>query len=375
MRPLISFARSFKHEESMGSSTGQEQQRAGAVAATGKLSWNASFPLPQGDLRYCLICRFRKLSQTLFLAVLRIHDILVWIRIRGSMSLTSGFGSRSCFFVIDLQDAKKLLLKVFLLNLKVHLHHISKIKSHEEVTKQYQSFSYYFCLMIEGSGSWFGSATLVLGLHFWSSKTWIRIRSRWIWIRNTGGRSAKFIWSAAGWFFRILPVHWPPGCQPGEAGGSEHSCWWWGEREAGAAGGRAQWWTGGRTGRQPLVGPRPRYHSGHENSPFKKVGQADTEYLWWNSSAIYDEQGLRHITVKHWCSHVWLTQGVWCVSCEQLPAVNTWVKLIEIQLLICTMAAGLSFIKKMTKILAWNFSRQMLLKFPWKMTWTFSEEL
>jgi hypothetical protein len=37
--------------------------------------------------------------------VLRIHDILVWIRMRGSMPLTNGSGS--CYFVIDLQNAKK----------------------------------------------------------------------------------------------------------------------------------------------------------------------------------------------------------------------------------------------------------------------------
>jgi hypothetical protein len=33
----------------------------------------------------------------------------------------------------------------------VHLHHFSKIKSHKEVGNK--GFSYYFCLMIEGSGS------------------------------------------------------------------------------------------------------------------------------------------------------------------------------------------------------------------------------
>jgi hypothetical protein len=45
----------------------------------------------------------------------RIDDILVWIRIRGSKPLTNG--SRSCFFVIDLQDANKNQInkKVFLL--------------------------------------------------------------------------------------------------------------------------------------------------------------------------------------------------------------------------------------------------------------------
>jgi hypothetical protein len=48
-----------------------------------------------------------------FKAVLRIHDILVWIR--RSMPLTDGSGS--CYFVIDLQDANKKtnLKKVFLL--------------------------------------------------------------------------------------------------------------------------------------------------------------------------------------------------------------------------------------------------------------------
>jgi hypothetical protein len=39
--------------------------------------------------------------------VLRIHEILVRIRIRGSIALTNGSGSRSCFFVSDLQDVKK----------------------------------------------------------------------------------------------------------------------------------------------------------------------------------------------------------------------------------------------------------------------------
>jgi hypothetical protein len=42
--------------------------------------------------------------------MLRILDILVWIRIRGSIPLTNGSGS--FFFIIDLQDANnKLILK------------------------------------------------------------------------------------------------------------------------------------------------------------------------------------------------------------------------------------------------------------------------
>jgi hypothetical protein len=44
--------------------------------------------------------------------VLRIHDILVWIRIRGSMPLTngSGCGSGPSIFIIDFQDANKKLI-------------------------------------------------------------------------------------------------------------------------------------------------------------------------------------------------------------------------------------------------------------------------
>jgi hypothetical protein len=67
-------------------------------------------------------------------------------------------------FVIELQDAKKLFLKSFSAYylLKVHLHHFSKIKCHKEVTNsRNQGFSYYFCLMIEGSGS--GSVPLTNG--------------------------------------------------------------------------------------------------------------------------------------------------------------------------------------------------------------------
>jgi hypothetical protein len=73
--------------------------------------------------------------------VLRIHDILAWIRIRGSMPLTngSGLGSDPAIFVIDPQDANKKLIffkKSAYYFLKVHLHHFLKIKSQREVTKQ-----------------------------------------------------------------------------------------------------------------------------------------------------------------------------------------------------------------------------------------------
>jgi hypothetical protein len=61
-------------------------------------------------------------------------------------------------FVTDLHEAKKQIKKSFSAYyfLKVHLYHFSKIKSQKEVAKQYrrnQGFSYYFYLMIAGSGA------------------------------------------------------------------------------------------------------------------------------------------------------------------------------------------------------------------------------
>ena len=103
--------------------------------------------------------------------MLRIHDILGWIRIRirGSMPLTNGSGS--CYFC----------------HLKVDLQHFSKIKSQKDSQNNgNQSFSYYFCMMIEGSGSGSraGSIPLTSGSGSGRPKNmwirWIRIR-----IRNT----------------------------------------------------------------------------------------------------------------------------------------------------------------------------------------------
>jgi 6-phosphofructokinase len=91
-------------------------------------------------------------------------------------------------FVINLQDVNKKqknktnLKKSFhaYYFLKVHLHNFSKITSQKEVTNsRNQGFYYYFCLMIEGSGSGSvrltriliqeaqksGSATLPLNVH------------------------------------------------------------------------------------------------------------------------------------------------------------------------------------------------------------------
>ncbi len=75
-------------------------------------------------------------------------------------------------FVIDLQDANKKQIFNFIFSsyyfLKIHSHLFSQIKSQKESqNSRNQGFSYYFCMMIEGSRR--------------PKNMWIRIR-----IRNTG---------------------------------------------------------------------------------------------------------------------------------------------------------------------------------------------
>ncbi len=122
--------------------------------------------------------------------MLRIHDILGWIRIRirGSIPLTngsgSGFGSGSWIRILLFSSltfkmpAKNLFFNTIFSAyyfLKLHLHNFSKIKSQKEsLNSRNQGFSYYFCMMIEGSGSGRPKNTWI---------RWIRIRIR---IRNTG---------------------------------------------------------------------------------------------------------------------------------------------------------------------------------------------
>ncbi len=69
---------------------------------------------------------------SVFLSVLRIHDILGWIR-------------NPPIFVIDLQDASKKIIFYTIFSgyyfLKVHLHHFSKIKSQN---RRNEGFFYYF---------------------------------------------------------------------------------------------------------------------------------------------------------------------------------------------------------------------------------------
>ncbi len=90
-----------------------------------------------------LVVDFLVLVQRLAIleAVLRIHEILLRIRIRGSKILTNGSGldTDPAIFVSDLQDInnKKYLRFFAYYFFKVHLPHFSKIKIHSnEVTKQ-----------------------------------------------------------------------------------------------------------------------------------------------------------------------------------------------------------------------------------------------
>ncbi len=100
-------------------------------------------------------------------------------------------GSGSCYFRHwPLKDASKKLIFYTSFSayyfLKLHLHHISKIKSQSKKSQnsRNQGFSYYFCMMIEGSGVGSGSIPLTNGSGSGTPKNmWIRIRIR---VRNTG---------------------------------------------------------------------------------------------------------------------------------------------------------------------------------------------
>ncbi len=142
----------------------------------------------------------------------RIHDILAWIRIRGSILTNgSGFGSASGFvsgswyFFIDLQDAnKKLITKSFSAYyfLRVHLRSFFKDKNSKRSHKTV-GIRVTFLLddrrMIEGSGS------RSISLTNWSGSG--RPKNMWIrWIRNTGKKTVFFVWMDNN--LGILKVPW-----------------------------------------------------------------------------------------------------------------------------------------------------------------------
>ncbi len=67
--------------------------------------------------------------------------------------------------------------------LKVYLHYFSKIKSQKESqNSRIQGLSYYFCMMIEGSGSLSRAGSGSIPLTSGSGRT------KNTWIRNTGGQ-------------------------------------------------------------------------------------------------------------------------------------------------------------------------------------------
>ncbi len=149
-------------------------------------------------------------------AVLRIHDILGWIRIRilGSMPLTnrSGFGSGSWIRILLFSSltfkmpAKNLFFNTIFNTifsayyfLKLNLHHFTKIKSQKEfLNSKNRGFSYYFCMIIEGSGSRRPKNTWIRWIRIRIRNTadqaiQFRIRNNTVWYLNTGKRGVFII--------------------------------------------------------------------------------------------------------------------------------------------------------------------------------------
>ncbi len=97
----------------------------------------------------------------------------MWIRIRGSMPLTNGSGSCSfCHWPSRRQQITNLKNK--LLFEGTFTSFCKDKKSKRSQNSMDQCFSYYFCLMIEGSGS--RSLPLTNGTG-WPKNMWIRIRN------------------------------------------------------------------------------------------------------------------------------------------------------------------------------------------------------
>jgi hypothetical protein len=122
----------------------------------------------------------------MFTPVFRIHDILAWIRIRI-------LDPDPAIFVIDLQDAnKKLVFFFFFCLLLLECTFTSFFKEKIQIESQNsrnQGFSYYFCTMIEGSGTRAGSESGSIPLTNGSGSGSRRPKNMWIqWIRirNTG---------------------------------------------------------------------------------------------------------------------------------------------------------------------------------------------
>jgi hypothetical protein len=106
-------------------------------------------------------------SKAIYTAVLRIHDILVWILSADPCLWLLDPDTEPSIFITDLKDANKQLVK------KISAYYFLKVLLvfyiiflRQKVNKKSQNsrnqvFFYYFCLMIEGSGS--GSIPLTDG--------------------------------------------------------------------------------------------------------------------------------------------------------------------------------------------------------------------
>ncbi len=106
------------------------------------------------------------------LSVFRVRDILVRIRILGSVPLTSGSHCDPALFVKDLQDANKKYFFsckfecFFLFEDTFTSFFENKNKSHKEVTKQKKSRFFFIFLLVDGR-----------------VRIWIRIRTNKLRIR------------------------------------------------------------------------------------------------------------------------------------------------------------------------------------------------
>ncbi len=106
--------------------------------------WQIGAPVDIGTI-YILKCEDDKQ------AVLWIRDILVRIRIRGSVPLANGTGSWSCYFRPWPSRRRQNLSFSASYFLKAHLHNFSKIKSHkEDITKQEES-RFFLLFLLDGS--------------------------------------------------------------------------------------------------------------------------------------------------------------------------------------------------------------------------------
>ncbi len=134
----------------------------------------------------------RKIWLCFYTSVLRIHGNFVRIRIRGSMPLTNGSGFRSCFFRQwpTRRQQKTNLKKLFFCLLLFEgtftsFFKVKKVKKKSQNSRN-QGFSYYCCLMVEGSGS----VPLTNGS---GSRRPKNIRIRRIRIRNTAIHTSKMV--------------------------------------------------------------------------------------------------------------------------------------------------------------------------------------